>query len=124
MALRSMPLCACKPIIKKVRKEPLAAEVSGLALVPILSARAFPACKAQITTAASWNPENAYNMAQVCAYETRASSIPWNFSPVLDLGLDPRFPRQFETDLRQFWSQSNIYFKIVYKVWIPFFQNH
>ena len=51
----------------------------------------------QITTAASWNPENAYNMAQVCAYETRASSIPWNFSPVLDLGLDPRFPRQFET---------------------------
>ena len=51
----------------------------------------------QITTAASWNPENAYNMAVVCAYETRASSIPWNFSPVLDLGLDPRFPRQFET---------------------------
>ena len=51
----------------------------------------------QITTAASWNTENAYNMAQVCAYETRASSIPWNFSPVLDLGLDPRFPRQFET---------------------------
>ena len=51
----------------------------------------------QITTAASWNPQNAYNMALVCAYETRASSIPWNFSPVLDLGLDPRFPRQFET---------------------------
>ena len=51
----------------------------------------------QITTAASWNPENAYNMALVCAYETRASSIPWNFSPVLDLGLDPRFSRQFET---------------------------
>tara|TARA_B100001142_G_scaffold123562_1_gene125422 strand:+ start:5859 stop:8144 length:2286 start_codon:yes stop_codon:yes gene_type:complete len=51
----------------------------------------------QITTAASWNPENAYNMALVCAYETRASSIPWNFSPVLDLGIDPRFSRQFET---------------------------
>ena len=51
----------------------------------------------QITTAASWNPENAYNMALVCAYETRASSIPWNFSPVLDLGLDPRFSRQFES---------------------------
>ena len=51
----------------------------------------------QITTAASWNPQNAYNMALVCAYETRASAIPWNFSPVLDLGLDPRFPRQFET---------------------------
>ena len=51
----------------------------------------------QITTAASWNPENAYNMAFVCAYETRTSGIPWNFSPVLDLGIDPRFPRQFET---------------------------
>lgn len=51
----------------------------------------------QITTAASWNPENAYNMALVSAYETRASSIPWNFSPVIDLGLDPRFSRQFET---------------------------
>ena len=51
----------------------------------------------QITTAASWNPKNAYNMAMVSAYETRASSIPWNFSPVLDLGLDPRFPRQFES---------------------------
>ena len=41
----------------------------------------------QITTAASWNPQNAYNMAFVCAYETRASAIPWNFSPVLDLSL-------------------------------------
>ena len=51
----------------------------------------------QITTAASWNPENAYNMALVSAYETRASGIPWNFSPVLDLGIDPRFSRQFET---------------------------
>lgn len=51
----------------------------------------------QISTAATWNPQNAYNMASVCAYETRACGIPWNFSPVLDLGLDPRFPRQFET---------------------------
>tara|TARA_B100000579_G_scaffold437692_1_gene468251 strand:+ start:7413 stop:9704 length:2292 start_codon:yes stop_codon:yes gene_type:complete len=51
----------------------------------------------QITTAASWNPENAYNMALICAYETRASGIPWNFSPVLDLGIDPRFSRQFES---------------------------
>ncbi len=51
----------------------------------------------QVTTAATWNPKNAFNMAQVCAYETRASSIPWNFSPVLDLGMNPRFPRQFES---------------------------
>ncbi len=51
----------------------------------------------QITTAATWNPKNAYEMAKITAYETRAASIPWNFSPVLDLGQDPRFPRQFET---------------------------
>lgn len=50
----------------------------------------------QITLAASFNPLHAYNMGAVTAYETRASSIPWNFSPVLDLGADPRFSRQFE----------------------------
>ena len=50
----------------------------------------------QITLAATFNPTHAYNMASVTAYETRASSIPWNFSPVLDLGADPRFSRQFE----------------------------
>lgn len=51
----------------------------------------------QITTAATWNTKNAYNMAKVAAYEIRSCGIPWNFSPVLDLGQDPRFPRQFET---------------------------
>lgn len=50
----------------------------------------------QITLAASFNPTHAYNMASVAAYETKASGITWNFSPVLDLGADPRFPRQFE----------------------------
>jgi len=50
----------------------------------------------EITLAASFNPENAFNMANVTAYETRACGIPWNFSPVLDLGADPRFSRQFE----------------------------
>jgi len=50
----------------------------------------------EITLAASFNPVHAYNMAYVSAYETRACGIPWNFSPVLDLGADPRFSRQFE----------------------------
>lgn len=58
-----------------------------------LGATMFPQ---QITLAATFNPVHAYNMATVSAYETRASSIPWNFSPVLDLGADPRFSRQFE----------------------------
>ncbi len=50
----------------------------------------------EIALAASFNPINAYHSGMVCAYETRASGIPWNFSPVLDLGADPRFSRQFE----------------------------
>lgn len=35
-------------------------------------------------------------MGEITAYETRASNVPWSFSPVLDLGIDPRFPRQYE----------------------------
>ncbi|WP_255498724.1 glycoside hydrolase family 3 N-terminal domain-containing protein [Dysgonomonas sp. ZJ709] len=50
----------------------------------------------EITLAASWNPAHARKMGEVTAYETRASNVPWNFSPVLDLGIDPRFPRQYE----------------------------
>lgn len=50
----------------------------------------------EITVAASWNPIHARKMGEITAYETRASNVPWNFSPVLDLGLDPRFPRQYE----------------------------
>ncbi|MDR1707753.1 MAG: glycoside hydrolase family 3 C-terminal domain-containing protein [Prevotella sp.] len=50
----------------------------------------------EITVAASWNPVHARKMGEITAYETRASNVPWTFSPVLDLGLDPRFPRQYE----------------------------
>lgn len=49
-----------------------------------------------IGLAATWNPQLARHMAEVCAYETKASGIPWNFSPALDLGADPRFSRQQE----------------------------
>lgn len=51
----------------------------------------------QMALAATFNPIHAYNMAVVTAYETRASGIPWNFSPVLDLGADPRYSRMLET---------------------------
>ncbi len=50
----------------------------------------------QIAMAATFDPQQVRNLADVTAYETRASSIPWNFSPVLDLGADPRFSRQYE----------------------------
>lgn len=50
----------------------------------------------EIALAASFNPAHARKMGEITAYETRASNVPWNFSPVLDLGSDPRFPRQYE----------------------------
>lgn len=51
----------------------------------------------QIAQAATWNRELVKEAAQISAYEVRASSIHWNFSPVLDLGTDPRWPRMWET---------------------------
>ncbi|MDR2146580.1 MAG: beta-glucosidase, partial [Tannerella sp.] len=50
----------------------------------------------EIAVAATWNPAFARRMGEITAYETRASNVPWTFSPVLDLGIDPRFPRQYE----------------------------
>lgn len=51
----------------------------------------------QIGQAASRNPDLVKRGAEITAYETRASGIPWNFSPVLDLGMDPRFSRVWES---------------------------
>ncbi|MBC8985862.1 glycoside hydrolase family 3 C-terminal domain-containing protein [Pedobacter sp. N36a] len=51
----------------------------------------------QIGQAATFNRALVKNGASITAYETRASAIPWNFAPLLDLGSDPRFPRQWES---------------------------
>jgi beta-glucosidase len=51
----------------------------------------------QIGQAATWNPELVGEAASVTAYECRASGIPWNFSPVLDIGRQPLWSRFFET---------------------------
>jgi beta-glucosidase len=51
----------------------------------------------EIAQAASFNPAMAKKVSQVSAYETRASFIPWTFSPVLDLGRQPMWPRIYET---------------------------
>jgi len=51
----------------------------------------------QIAQAASFNPEISRKASQISAYETRASFIPWTFSPVLDLGRQPMWPRIYET---------------------------
>ena len=51
----------------------------------------------QIAQAATWNPELVKKGYEITAYETRATGIPWNFSPVLDLGRQPLWSRFFET---------------------------
>lgn len=51
----------------------------------------------QIGMAATWNPQLVAEGAEICAYESMAGNVPWNFSPILDLGRDPRWPRMWET---------------------------
>lgn len=51
----------------------------------------------EIGLAATWNPSLAREFGEITAYETRASGVPWNFSPVLDLGRQPLWSRTFET---------------------------
>jgi beta-glucosidase len=51
----------------------------------------------QIGQAATFNPELVRKINALCAYEMRASNIPWTFSPVQDMGRDPRDPRFWET---------------------------
>lgn len=49
-----------------------------------------------INVAASFNREIARHSAEATAYETRAVSIPWTYSPTVDLGRDARWPRIWE----------------------------
>jgi len=51
----------------------------------------------QIGMAATWNPELMKHGAEISAMETRAVGIPWSFSPVLDIGRQPLWPRLWET---------------------------
>lgn len=51
----------------------------------------------QIGMAATWNTDLIREGGRITAYETRASWIPWNFSPVLGIGRNPVWPRFWET---------------------------
>ena len=50
-----------------------------------------------IAMAATFDRSLMRRASEITAYETRASGIPWNFSPVLDLGRQPLWPRYYET---------------------------
>ena len=51
----------------------------------------------EINLGATFNREYARMMGHAMAYETRAAQCPWVFSPVMDLGRDARWPRQWES---------------------------
>lgn len=51
----------------------------------------------EINMAASFNRELVREGARICAYETRASNIPWVYNPVMDLGRNPAWSRIWES---------------------------
>ena len=51
----------------------------------------------EVNLAATFNREYPRLMGRAMAYETRAAQVPWVFSPVMDLGRDPRWPRIWES---------------------------
>jgi beta-glucosidase len=60
----------------------------------LLEGTLFPQPLAQ---AATFNPSLVNQAAAVTAYECRATGVPWNFSPVLDVARQPLWSRVFET---------------------------
>ena len=51
----------------------------------------------EINIAATFNRDHAFNMGKVTAYESRAANVPWTFSPTMDLGRNPEWPRMWES---------------------------
>lgn len=51
----------------------------------------------EIGLAATFNDDYAFRMGEIMAYETRACNVPWVFSPVMDLGRNPLWPRMWES---------------------------
>ena len=49
-----------------------------------------------VNMGATFNRSLVRRGAEISAYETKASCIPWTYAPVVDLGRDPRWPRMWE----------------------------
>ena len=50
-----------------------------------------------INMAATFNPELSVKEGEITAQEIRVSGLQWNFSPVMDIGRQPLWPRLWET---------------------------
>lgn len=99
----AMPLATWRDILRQIQ----AAAAQTRLAIPVLygidsihganyvsGATLFPQ---PLGMAATWNPELMLAGSRVAAAETRAAGIPWNFSPVLDVGRQPLWPRLYET---------------------------
>lgn len=58
---------------------------------------ASPLFPQEVNAAASFNRAMVRQMAEMTAYEVRASNIAWTYSPTLDLGRKASWPRQWES---------------------------
>ena len=67
-----------------------------------------------INVAATFNREIARRSAEATAYETRAVSIPWTYSPTVDLGRDVRWPRIWENFGEDCYLSSEMGKEMVY----------
>ena len=67
-----------------------------------------------INVAATFNREIACRSAEATAYETRAVSVPWTYSPTVDLGRDARWPRIWENFGEDCYLSSEMGKEMVY----------
>ena len=67
-----------------------------------------------INVAATFNREIARRSAEATAYETRAVSVPWTYSPTVDLGRDARWPRIWENFGEDCYLSSEMGKEMVY----------
>lgn len=67
-----------------------------------------------INVAATFNREIARRSAEATAYETRAVSVPWTYSPTVDLGRDARWPRIWENFGEDCYLSSEMGKAVVY----------
>lgn len=67
-----------------------------------------------INVAATFNREIARRSAEATAYETRAVSVPWTYSPTVDLGRDARWPRIWENFGEDCYLSSEVGKAMVY----------
>jgi len=99
---QALPQAAWREIVTTIQQEALKTRlkipvVYGIDSIHganyVRGAELFPQ---PLAMAATWNPELMLQASHMTAIETRAAGLPWNFSPVLDVGRQPLWPRLWE----------------------------